>query len=109
MKGELSIATLAAACVLAAGCGSGAAPAHEAGTNTLVCRHYLTQRHWARSLTYPTLADAVKYAGYISADAAQATPGTRLAADLKADLAAGLHNGPVAAAAARVLRDCRSV
>jgi hypothetical protein len=91
MKRILSVAALALAGTLAAGCGGGtsapvassrtsapvvnsatSAPAANSG-NALVCQHFRAQLAWKEHLTFPTLADAFKYEGYVAADDAEAT------------------------------------
>jgi hypothetical protein len=74
-------AAAAAGLVLAVGCSSGGAPAPSGG-NALVCQHYRAQNSWREHLTFPTVADTVKWVGYVAADAAEAQPGTKLARDL---------------------------
>ena len=106
----LALGALAAALVLA-GCGGAAAanPRTAAGTsaaNALVCKHYLAQRAWVKNLTYPTFADAVKFAGYVGADDGQAAPGTPLRRDLDAMVTAMQHHASEYAASLRVYHDC---
>jgi hypothetical protein len=89
-----------------AGCGGGTS-APQTGTpaaNALVCQHYLAQRAWVKHLTYPTLADAIKFEGYVAADEAQASG--KLRRDLAAMLASMQAGRSDYAASVRVYRDC---
>jgi hypothetical protein len=97
-----------AAGLLAAACGGSAAPSRDAA-NTRVCGHYRTQRAHVKSLAEPTLADAVKFATWVAADAAEATPGTPLARDLAAMSTAEQDGTSSYAASARVLKDCTAL
>lgn len=108
---------LAAAALMATGCGSGAAsgqtaathapgPSPGAAANALVCRHYLKQRSWAKHLAMPTLADAAKLVQYVAADDASAVPGTKLRRDLDAMVADYSAHRAVYAASKRVYYDC---
>ena len=108
-KKFLPLGTVAAVLVLAGCGGSAAANPHTGVTssaNALVCRHYLAQRNWVKNLTYPTLADAAKFAGYVAADDGQATPGTQLRHDLDAMVTAIQHHHADYTASKRVYGDC---
>ncbi len=50
----------------------GATPSPLSG-NALVCQHYRKQYKWKLHLTYPTMADAIKWETYVAADAGDAT------------------------------------
>lgn len=106
---------LLGACALAlAACSSGGTPADVAATGpaadaSLVCHHYMTQRAWIRGLATPTAADALKFIGYVAADAAQSTGTGKLHADLEAMAAAQRNDGPVYAASTRVYNDCAAL
>lgn len=67
-----------AAVLLLAGCGTAAAGTGSgvsvtSSANTQVCRNYLQQRAWVKSLVQPTLADALQFETDVTVDAAQAT------------------------------------
>ena len=112
MKGPIVVAGVTLLAV--AGCG-GAASAHPAQSpaataNVRVCEHYRTQRAWVLSLATPTAADALKFTGYVSVDAAQATPGTPVARALAAlSRAQRDPNGPVGSTSEQVLKACRAL
>jgi hypothetical protein len=97
---------IAAATLTACGRSSSAPATGMSAGNALVCQHYLAQRDWVKHLTYPTVADALKFEGYVTVDAAQSTG--KLHADLAALEAAQRDGGPVYAASTRVLDDCTS-
>jgi len=117
MRGIIAAAALAAAGALA-GCSStgpmsAAAAAQATGSaadQALVCHHYMKQRAWIRGITAPTLADAVKFIGYVAADVAQSAGTGKLHADLAA-LAAAQRSatGPVYATSTRVYNDCAAI
>ena len=111
-------ATAVLAGLLAAGCSS-AAPISAAsavqGTGStadraLVCHHYMKQRAWIRGIAAPTVADAIKFIGYVAADVAQSAGTGKLHADLAA-LAAAQRSatGPVYATSTRVYNDCAAI
>ena len=100
-------AALAATAIALTACG-GAQPAHDAN-NVRVCQHYRTQRAYVKNLAEPTLSDALKWMGWVAADAGQATPGTQLATDLN-QMAAGMQkNQSIYAVSTRVLKDCETL
>lgn len=113
MKGTPVTALAAGALVLMlAACGSsgpassappGPAPSQD---NAVVCRHYLSQRAWVKGLAAPTLADALRFETDIAVDAAQTTPGTKLARDLSAMSADETAGRSSYAASLRVYGDC---
>jgi hypothetical protein len=110
MKGQ-AIAAAALAALALAGCGgTTASSAHSAlsPANALVCKHYIAQRKWVKSLTFPTLADVEKLAMAIGADAADATPGTKLARDLNTMASSMGHQPAEYNASVRILHDCGS-
>lgn len=114
-SGELVMKRAIALALLAAitGCG-GSAAAHPAQSpaapgNVRVCEHYRTQRAYILGLAEPSAADALKFIGWVTADAAQAEPGSPLARDLHAMHKAQLNDGPVYAASGRVLKDCEAL
>jgi hypothetical protein len=95
----------------------GSAPVAAQG-NTLACRHYLVQYAWAKSLVYPTSADATKFASGLFADSEDAASGTPLARDLTTMANAeqtnltsmpGTRPVPVKAVSLRVLSECRKL
>lgn len=103
----LALAALIAVLVLAACGGSGSSHAPVTGTqaaNALVCRHYLAQRDWVKSITFPTLADVEKMTGYVAADDAQASG--KLRRDLGAMLADIEAGRSDYAASKAVYQDC---
>lgn len=104
MRGVLGAAAAALVLALAA-CGGGT-PAPATSGNALVCQHYLAQRSWLKHVTYPTLADALKFRGYVAADDGQAQPGTQLRRDLDAMSADMAASRPDYAASKRVYYDC---
>lgn len=100
----------AAACaagLLAAACGGGTASQNV--NNVRVCEHYRTQRAHVKSLAEPSLADALKFATWVAADAAEATPGTTLARDLNAMTRAQQKLTSPYAASRRVVKDCTAL
>ena len=106
---------LAGAVFLAAiaGCG-GSAAAHPAQSpadagNVRVCQHYRIQRAKLLANATPTLKTAEQVAVWVTADAAQATPGTPLARDLRRFLAAMSHERSTYSAAAQVRADCQAL
>ena len=102
----------AAVAAAIAGCG-GSAAAHPAPSpaagNVRVCEHYAVQRAHILGLAEPTAADALKFIGWVTADAGQAVPGTALARDLATMHKAQLNDGPVYAVSGRVLKDCQAL
>lgn len=99
---------LAAAFALtaAAGCAAAASPA-STSANLLVCQHYEVQRAWVFAQSEPTVADAVKFIGWLGVDAGQSTG--QLHADLNAMLAADAAGKSPGPASSRVLGDCQAL
>jgi hypothetical protein len=107
-----AIAVLAGAVLLTAcGSGAGAHPAKPADAgNIRVCEHYRTQRAKLLNNATPTLSTAVQVAVWVTADAAQATPGTPLARHLNQMLAAmRSRGGSTYAASKQVHADCQAL
>lgn len=102
---KLTAATAVAVAALA-GCSSGnAPPGGTSAGNALVCRHYLAQRNWVKSLTQPTVADAQQFYLDISVDEGQASG--KLYRDLLAMVKNATTRGRAYyAASARVYGDC---
>ena len=113
MKLARPASALAAVAVLAAGCGTTTSATSSPGAtqtaNVLVCQHYSVQRAWVKHLAMPTLSDALKFAGYVAADSAEAQPGTPLARDLDTMTADEQHLKSSYAASARVVADCEAL
>jgi hypothetical protein len=113
MRFRAAIAAAAGlALTLAAGCGSsspqqGSPAGGTQAANTLVCKHYLIQRAWVKNLTTPTVADALKFEGYVTVDAAQSTG--QLHRDLTAMSAAEQAGGSSYAESTAVYHDCGGV
>ena len=103
----LAALAVAATALTLAACGGSASPGQPA--NVIVCQHYKVQRAFVKNLAEPTLADAIKFEGWIAVDAAQATPGTALARDLGAMSADERHLTSSYDASGRVLNDCTAL
>lgn len=104
----------ACAAALLAGCGGSGTAAltvsHSQNANNVrVCQHYRIQRAWVKNLAEPTMADALKFATWVAADAGQATPGTALARDLGTMHKAELKLTSSYAASRRVVQDCEAL
>lgn len=106
MKALSALVAIAAAAFTLAACGGNAVTDPPSSDNALVCQHYLTQRAWVKSLVQPTVADALKFETDIAADAAEATPNTKLARDLNAMSDDMSSNRSDYAASKRVYEDC---
>lgn len=104
--GAAASALIALAAVTA--CGGTAAHSAQSG-NVRVCQHYRTQRAKLLATATPTLADAAQVVVWVSADAAQATPGTPLARDLAQMLSAMRREASTSAAIGRVHADCQAL
>lgn len=111
-SGKYKAVTVAAAVTLAAvlavaGCGGAHpnAPAATTQANRLTCQHYLKQYAWKQGLAFSTVADAVKWMEYVTADSFTATPGTKLAHDLGEEVAA-MRGKPNSYKNGTVYRDC---
>jgi len=102
----LAALAIAVAAVTLTACGGAAA---QQSANVIVCQHYKVQRAYVKNLAEPTLADAIKFEGWIAVDAAQATPGTALARDLAAMSADEQHLTSSYDASARVLAACTAI
>lgn len=111
MRRGALLAVAAALTVTACGGSAAAHPAQSAAPsgNVRVCDHYRTQRAYILGLAKPTAADALKFIGWVAADAGQAAPGTPLARDLAAMHKAQVNDGPVYAISGRVLKDCEAL
>jgi hypothetical protein len=103
----LAALAIAATAAALAACGGSTPSAQSA--DVIVCQHYKVQRAYVKNLAEPTLADAIKFEGWIAVDAAQATPGTALARDLDAMSADEQHLTSSYDASARVLADCTAL
>ena len=102
--------TLAAALPLAlTACGGSSHAATQDANNVRVCHHYRTQRAWVKNLAEPSLADALKWMGWVAADAGEATPGTQLAHDLGGMYAGMQKNRNIYPVSTRVLKDCEAL
>lgn len=102
--------------MLLTGCAAGAAasgnstPAASQNVNNIrVCDHYRTQRAYVKNLAEPSMSDALKFATWVAADAAEATHGTTLARDLNAMSAAQQKLKSAYAASKRVVQDCEAL
>ena len=110
-----AIAAATATAAAMAGCGSTAAsrPVTVASAgrqdNIQVCRNYAKQRAWDKSLTFPTLADAIKLETAVDVDWGNTAPGTQLSKDLGAMWGDMTNRTPVYAASERVFTDCESL
>lgn len=103
-------ALLAAAAALTVTACGGTAASHSAQSgNVRVCQHYRIQRAKLLSTATPTLATAAQVVVWVTADAAQAAPGTPLARDLRQMLTAMRHGADTSAAISRVHADCQAL
>jgi hypothetical protein len=104
----VALAGLIVALVLIlAGCGGGTGHASAQPANVRVCQHYARQRAWVKNLTYPTMADALKFVEYVAADDAESSG--QLHHDLAAMSAAEAAGRSSYAASGRVLADCEAL
>lgn len=100
-----AIAALAVGALALTACGGGGKDAND----VRVCQHYRTQRAYVKNLAEPTLAGAVKFAGWVAADAGQATPGSAVSRDLNAMMRDEQTSQSSYAASGRVLKDCEAL
>jgi hypothetical protein len=117
VKRAIASAVLAAAGLLAGGCSS-AAPmsaasavqgAGTAADRALVCHHYMKQRAWIRSITSPTLADALQAETDIAVDVTQSEGTGKLHADLAAMYRAGKAGKDIHGLSEVVYKDCAAI
>jgi hypothetical protein len=108
MRTVRTLAAIGTALTLTACGGAAAGASHDAG-NVRVCQHYRTQRAYVKNLSEPTIADAVKWMGWVGADAGEATPGTRLAGDLGQMATDMQASRSLYAVSGRVLKDCEAL
>jgi len=104
----LAVLAIAVTALALAACGGTSAPPGQAA-NVIVCQHYKVQRATVKNLAEPTVADAVKFRGWVAVDAAQATPGTAVARDLGVMATAQTADAAYYAASGRVLADCTAL
>ena len=105
----IALAALAATALTLTACGGSSQAASQNTNNVRVCQHYRVQRAYVKNLAEPSLGDALKWMGWVAADAGQATPGTQLASDLN-QMAAGMQkNRSIYAVSVRVLKDCEAL
>lgn len=90
-----------AAVVLLAVQGGNAGPSRATAQNVRACQDYRVQG--VRAKAHPVLADVPKWAAWVAADAAEASPGTQLRRDLTS-----WASDPVSAHG-RILADCAAV
>ena len=103
--------------LLAAGCSSAApmsaASAVQGTGNTadrvLVCHHYMKQRAWIRSITSPTLSDAIQAETDIAVDVTQSEGTGKLHADLAAMYRAGKAGHDIHGLSELVYQDCAAI
>jgi ABC-type glycerol-3-phosphate transport system substrate-binding protein len=104
-----ALAAAATALTLAACGGNAAAQPTRNVNNIRVCHHYRTQRAYVKNLAEPSIADALKWMGWVGADAGEATPGTQLASDL-GEMSADMQTSKnLYAISTRVLKDCEAL
>ena len=105
----IALAALAATALTLTACGGSSQAASQNTNNVRVCQHYRVQRAHVKNLTTPTIADALKWEGWVGFDAGQATPDTQLATDLN-QMATGMQkNRSIYAVSTRVLKDCEAL
>jgi hypothetical protein len=109
MNRKLCTAIAGAAATALALTACGTAQSASDVNNIRVCHHYRTQRTYVKNLAEPTLADAIKWEGWVAADAGQATPGTQLARDLGVMYADMQKLRDIHAISTRVMKDCTAL
>ena len=103
--------------LLATGCSSAASISAtnavqgtgSAADRALVCHHYMKQRAWIRSITKPTLADAIQAETDIAVDVTQSEGTGKLHADLAAMYRAGKAGHDIHGLSELVYQDCAAI
>lgn len=121
ISSKILLAGSALAALALAGCGTQAAATPQASkaaepAPVRVCQNYVTQRAYVLSLTEPTVADALKFGGWIHVDAAQLDGSTAVGrdfAEFDAILADSLQSpgtaGSDKAISAKTKADCQAL
>ena len=109
VKKPSTLVLAAAVALTLAACGGSSHAATRDVNNVRVCHHYRIQRTYVKNLAEPTLADAIKWEGWVAADAGQATRGTQLASDLGEMYADMQKLRSIYAISTRVVNDCEAL